>query len=151
MTTLNGIFKLSFLKCILLALIVSACNGTRSEEKTVSNNDFDGRSVKENVSTPRSDRSKTVSNEIPPKVYEVLGYIRQHNMAPDGYVGGKRFGNFERRLPLKDGNGKKMNYREWDVNPKRQGQNRGSERLITGSDRRAWYTSDHYGSFTEIR
>jgi len=28
--------------------------------------------------------------------------------------------------------------------------NRGAERIVTGSDGRAWYTGDHYQHFTEM-
>ncbi len=44
-----------------------------------------------------------------------------------------------------------ITYQEWDVNRKVSGVNRGAERLITGSDGSAYYTSDHYRTFTKIR
>lgn len=90
-------------------------------------------------------------DQIPEKVLKVLEYIRQNDRAPEGYIGGRKFGNFEKRLPLKDQSGKNMKYQEWDVNPKKSGKNRGAERLITSENKRAWYTGDHYESFTEIR
>ena len=34
-----------------------------------------------------------------------------------GYEGGRNFGNFERRLPQTDDKGRRIRYREWDVNP----------------------------------
>lgn len=88
---------------------------------------------------------------IPQKVLDVLQYVRQNNRAMDGYVGGRNFGNFESRLPKTSANGQRIQYQEWDVNPKVRGQNRGAERLITGSDNRAYYTNDHYNSFTEVK
>ncbi|CCH56611.1 guanine-specific ribonuclease N1 and T1 [Fibrisoma limi BUZ 3] len=93
---------------------------------------------------------KARSSRIPRKVYDVLNYVRQHGRAPDGYVGGRRFGNFEGHLPRQDLSGSRINYQEWDVNPKVRGQNRGAERLVTGSDGRAYYTRDHYNTFIEI-
>ncbi|MBP7273723.1 MAG: hypothetical protein KA974_07765 [Saprospiraceae bacterium] len=90
------------------------------------------------------------NNNIPQKVYNVLQYIRQYDDAPDGYVGGRKFGNFEKHLPQKGSDGKRINYREWDVNPKREGKNRGAQRLITGDDGSAYYTADHYDTFTKI-
>ena len=42
-------------------------------------------------------------------------------------------------------------YQEWDVNPKVEGVNRGTERLVTGSDGSAYVTADHYRTFTKIR
>jgi ribonuclease T1 len=87
---------------------------------------------------------------IPQKVYDVLKYIQANNQPMPGYVGGRVFSNREEILPREDNNGKPILYHEWDVNPKVEGQNRGTERIITGSDGRAWYTNDHYQSFKEI-
>lgn len=97
------------------------------------------------VTSPRA------SVNIPQKVYDVLKYIRQTGHAMPGYVGGRVFQNREELLPREDNAGKPILYHEWDVNPKIEGQNRGTERIITGSDGRAWYTNDHYQTFTEIR
>ncbi|MGO9868230.1 MAG: ribonuclease domain-containing protein [Rhodomicrobium sp.] len=44
-----------------------------------------------------------------------------------------------------------MTYQEWDVNPRVPGVNRGAQRLVTGSDGSAYYTDDHYKTFTQIR
>ncbi|MFD2573964.1 ribonuclease domain-containing protein [Spirosoma soli] len=89
--------------------------------------------------------------DVPAKVLEVLDYIRQNGRAPNGYVGGRTFGNFENHLPKTDASGRRIRYQEWDVNPKIKGQNRGVERLVTGSDNRAYFTRDHYNSFIEIK
>jgi guanyl-specific ribonuclease Sa len=84
------------------------------------------------------------SINIPDYALETLKYIRKHKKAPENYVGGRNFQNRERQLPR----GEK--YQEWDVHPKIQGKNRGAERLVT-SDSKAYFTSDHYRSFTEIK
>ena len=94
---------------------------------------------------------ETSNARIPQKVYDVLKYIRAHNEPMPGYVGGRIFSNREELLPREDNNGKPVLYHEWDVNPKKEGQNRGTERIITGSDGRAWYTNDHYRSFRQIK
>jgi len=95
------------------------------------------------------------AHQIPRAAHQTLAYIRAHQEAPPGYVGGRRFGNFgrggEQKLPLRDAQGRNIEYREWDIYPKIQGRNRGPERLVTGSDGRAWYTADHYCSYTELR
>lgn len=87
---------------------------------------------------------------VPAYAQEVLAYVRTHNRAPEGYVGGRTFENREQNLPEKDQSNQKIKYREWDVHPKVSGQNRGAERLITGSDDSAWYTENHYRSFIKI-
>ncbi|MBS1766957.1 MAG: ribonuclease [Acidobacteria bacterium] len=87
---------------------------------------------------------------IPAQARQVLAYIRAHHDAPDGYEGGRRFGNYEHVLPDRDDSGRRIQYQEWDVHPHREHVNRGAERLVTGSDGRAWYTQDHYAHFTEV-
>ncbi len=93
---------------------------------------------------------ETRKSNVPEYVLDVLAHVKQHGTAPDGYVGGRTFQNREKRLPEKDREGRKIRYQEWDVFPKVQGRNRGAERLVTGSDERAWYTGDHYRTFVEI-
>jgi guanyl-specific ribonuclease Sa len=90
-------------------------------------------------------------DRIPVHVRETLAYIRQHGFAPPGYVGGRGFGNYEGLLPRYDTRRKRLEYREWDVRPRAEGRNRGAERLVTGSDGRAWYSADHYRSFLEVK
>lgn len=108
--------------------------------------------VARDSTAPKAPAVRTSKQEtIPPKVFEVLDYIRKNDRAPEGYVGGRKFGNFEKLLPQKTPGGKPIQYREWDVNPKKEGQDRGSERLVTGSDERAWFTRDHYNSFVEVK
>ncbi len=91
------------------------------------------------------------NSEIPQKVYDVLKYIRANHHAMDGYVGARVFTNREKIVPQVDDQGNPIEYQEWDVNPKVEGQNRGTERILTGSDGHAWYTNDHYQSFKEIK
>jgi len=85
----------------------------------------------------------------------VLRYIDEHHRAPEGYEGGREFHNAgasgHRGLAQTDANGKAITYREWDVNPKERGVNRGAERLVTGSDGSAYYTDDHYRTFDKVR
>jgi ribonuclease T1 len=106
-------------------------------------------------SEPAADKGKDSGPKLPPgvpaKVGKVLKYIDEHDEAPEGYVGGRTFLNAEKRLPQKDKRGKKIKYREWDVNPKVKGKNRGPQRLVTGSDGSAYYSPDHYKTFKKIR
>lgn len=103
-----------------------------------------------NAGNANADKTNT-TGAIPQKVYDVLKYIRANHHAMPGYVGGRIFTNREKIVPTEDSNGNPIQYQEWDVNPKVQGQNRGTERILTGSDGRAWYTNDHYQSFEEIK
>ena len=65
------------------------------------------------------------AGQIPQKVYDVLTYVRVNGRAMDGYVGGRRFGNFENHLPRSDTDGRLISYQEWDVNPESAGQKPG--------------------------
>ncbi len=98
-----------------------------------------------------SEENYNEEQKIPKKVYEVLKYVKENNRAMDGYVGGREFSNREKNLPITSSNGEKIRYQEWDVNPKEQGKNRGTQRMCTGDDGRSWYTNNHYKSFTEIK
>jgi ribonuclease T1 len=119
---------------------------TNKEARNESNN-----KTKNEASESGNSKREIENANIPRKVLEVLKYIDNNDAAPDGYVGGRKFKNLERLLPQKADNGRRVNYREWDVNPKTAGQNRGRERLVTGDDRSAYYTNDHYSSFQKIR
>lgn len=88
---------------------------------------------------------------VPDKVGVVLAHVDEHGEAMPNYEGGRTFLNLERRLPQTDRSGRRLRYREWDVNPLRPGVNRGAERLVTGSDGSAFYTRDHYETFLKIR
>jgi guanyl-specific ribonuclease Sa len=105
--------------------------------------------VRPSVPTPAQVQVLT-PDSIPAHVRETLTYIRQHGFAPPGYVGGRVFGNYEGLLPRYNARRKRIEYREWDVRPAAEGRHRGAERLVTGSDGRAWYSADHYRSFLEV-
>ncbi len=91
---------------------------------------------------------------IPRAAWDTLLHVRLHRKPPPGHVGGRRFGNYgrggEQQLPVRTARGSRIDYQEWDIHPRRPGRSRGAERLVTGSDGRAWYSADHYCSFTEM-
>ncbi|MEV0332929.1 ribonuclease domain-containing protein [Nocardia sp. NPDC050717] len=68
-----------------------------------------------------------------------------------GTKGGEQWMNRGTKLPPKDSAGKPVTYQEWDVNPKQRNRGRDAERIVTGSDGTAWYTGDHYETFTRMR
>ncbi len=94
------------------------------------------------------------SSAVPERVRATLARIDAGTWPPkdgSGTQGGRNFGNFEGRLPATDKQGKRAKYTEWDVNVKKSGRGRDAERIITGADGGAWYTLDHYETFTRIR
>ena len=129
-------------------------SGNKSNTNTNSNTQA---SPVDNTKTNQTPKATIPINEnntsvgLPQKVLNVWQYVKEHGTPMDGYVGGRTFGNYEHRLPETDDQGNAMHYQEWDVNPKIEGQNRGTERLITSADGRAWYTGDHYQTFIEIK
>lgn len=100
---------------------------------------------------PKAEPKIALPPGVPAKVGRVLAYIDEHGEAPENHVGGRTFLNIEGLLPKRDRQGRPLRYQEWDVNPKVPGQNRGPERLVTGSDGTAYFTGDHYRSFKKIR
>lgn len=134
---------------IIIGLILGLLIGKQIFEATPSSINTKA-SVAPSKSIPE-ENAKTGNVQIPPKVYEVLKYIKANHHPMPGYVGGTVFSNREKILPQDDSLGNPITYQEWDVNPKIQGQNRGTERIVTGSDQRSWYTNDHYQTFTEIK
>ena len=94
-------------------------------------------------------RTNSIANETLNKIENIVEYARKNNGTPPvGFKGGKVYSNFpkngEQKLP--DG----VAYREYDINPYIKGVNRGSERIVIGSDKSIWYSFDHYKSFIRI-
>ena len=104
---------------------------------------------------PAAQQVMTSAVTIPTIALSTLQTIDSTGTAPTGYKGGRQFQNDGRSggqtLPKADANGNPISYREWDVKPSQAGINRGAERIVTGSDGSAWYTNDHYQTFTKIR
>lgn len=82
---------------------------------------------------------------FPEKAKAVLEAIQQRHGKPlPGYVGGRVFHNREHRLPP-------GHYREYDVNPRRDGRHRGPERIVIEQrSGKAYYTGDHYETFVPM-
>nr|WP_244491078.1 hemagglutinin repeat-containing protein [Paramesorhizobium deserti] len=93
-------------------------------------------------------------NGVPPAAVSVLQHIQQTGQKPNGYVGDRTFANDGRGggqvLPRQDSQGNPITYKEYDINPYTRGVNRGAERIVIGSDGNAYYTSDHYNTFTKM-
>ena len=87
-------------------------------------------------------------NFITKKEAQALGWNSSRNylsdVAPGKSIGGDKFGNYEKVLPVVKG----RKYYEADC--RYTGGKRGSERIIWSSDGHVWYTGDHYNTFTEL-
>lgn len=83
--------------------------------------------------------------ELPREARQTLALIKAGGPFPytrDGTV----FGNFEKRLPLRQ----RGYYREYTVKtPWRR--DRGPRRIVSGREDEFYYTDDHYRSFRRIR
>jgi ribonuclease T1 len=83
--------------------------------------------------------------ELPPEARTTLDLIRKGGPFPY-QKDGTTFGNFEKRLPLRE----RGYYREYTV-PTPGAKNRGARRIVGGRDGDFWYTDDHYNSFRRIK
>jgi guanyl-specific ribonuclease Sa len=94
------------------------------------------------------------SRDLRTKARGVLAVVDATGAAPKGYVGGRRFMNDGRGgtepLPRTSG-GRTVVYHEYDVNPFREGVDRGAQRLVVGDDGSAYCTPDHYDSWIRLR
>lgn len=80
------------------------------------------------------------------KAWTILSRVDEKGAPLPGYKGGAIFDNVYGTLP-----GLGVTYREWDTNPQVKGVRRGPERIVTGSDGSAYWTRDHYDTFTILR
>ncbi|MET8654179.1 MULTISPECIES: ribonuclease domain-containing protein [Nocardia] len=107
------------------------------------------------VASPASSAAPARVAGVPERAYETLVEIDAGRW-PDsanapGTKGGEQWMNRGGDLPRADADGRAVSYREWDVNPKQRNRSRDAERIVTGSDGSAWYTGDHYTTFTRMR
>jgi len=92
---------------------------------------------------------------VPSNAKDVLRKILENQgRPPQGFRGGGRFENDGRGggeiLPQTDASGRPISYQEYDISASQPGVNRGAERLVLGSDGSAYYTGNHYLTFTPI-
>jgi ribonuclease T1 len=81
---------------------------------------------------------------LPPEGRETLALIKRGGPFPYR-KDGTTFGNFERRLPIRD----RGYYREYTV-PTPGARDRGARRIVAGGGE-YYYTDDHYRTFRRIR
>lgn len=114
-------------------------------------------------SSDGGDEPASTTPKPPQNASDTLKYIEEHNgTPPPGFKGGKPYGNDPaqyakpgetpgEKLPDTTSDGKAISYKEYDVNPKVKGQDRGEERLVIGDDGSVYYTDGHYQSFIQVR
>ena len=96
------------------------------------------------------------ATQIPQEAINASEYAaKKGGAAQPGYAGGRIFSNDGRDggqiLPTLEANQTPITYREYDIYPKVKGQNRGTNRVVIGSNGKSYYTNDHYTTFTEIK
>ena len=103
---------------------------------------------KEEVAAYIHQYGKLPSNFITKKKAQSLGWnSREGNLdevAPGKSIGGDYFGNYEGKLPEKNG----RTYRECDIDY--HGGFRGGKRIIYSDDGLIYYTEDHYQTFEQL-
>lgn len=100
------------------------------------------------------DSSRSVRAAIPDRASHTLALIDAGQWPPNdgsGTKGGATWPNRNGALPRTGSEGNPIHYREWDVNRKKPGQPRDSERIVTGDDGTAWYTADLFRTFQRMR
>ena len=83
--------------------------------------------------------------DLPIEAQRTVALIKQDGPFPydrDGVT----FGNYEKRLPLRQ----RGYYKEYTVKTPGS-RNRGARRIVTGRESEHYYTDDHYRSFRRIR
>jgi RHS repeat-associated protein len=108
------------------------------------------------VGLNKQNKQNSNSVSIPEAAKTVVEYAKNNKGgAQPGFKGGRKFANDGRDggqvLQSKDSNGNPITYKEYDINPKVEGKNRGTERVVIGSDNKSYYTDDHYKTFKEIK
>lgn len=136
-------------------------DGSASDEITaflVTDNIDDGLEVANQVSNGEYAAAAMGVAAIPlnklKKLKKLFKWVKKNGgkRIPGTKKGGVNFKNREGNLPKTDADGKPITYKEYDINPApKAGQNRGAERMVVGSDGKAYYTDDHYKTFKEFK
>ena len=128
-------FRRAISYLMILLLVVTMATGcsqnlTDSQKSNVSSKDREVSQRVDQTSDKRIDRDST--------------YTTKEDVAKGKSIGGDRFGNFEKQLPIKKG----RVYRECDIDYR--GGKRGPKRIIFSNDGLIYYTGDHYKTFEKL-
>ncbi len=102
---------------------------------------------KEHVAAYINEFAKLPSNYITKNEAKKLGWQTKGTLdkvAPGKSIGGDRYGNYEKRVPDKNG----RTWKECDIDYVKG--NRNGKRIVFSNDGLIYYTEDHYKSFTKL-
>ena len=137
---------------VLIALLLVFCTGCDWLWGDVGpENENNSESVTED-----ENESESVLDSMPKHVQESFSNYDSNNWESKsdktkGTHDNSKFQNRDGDLPEEDGDGNKIEYREHDVNNKKDGHGRDAERFVSGSDGSVYYTDDHYESFIQLK
>ena len=131
---------------VLLRLFIALALAVGLGSATARDNRYDSRSERQATEALEPVALAT----LPVEARDTLALIKRGGPFPHPRKDGSTFGNFEKRLPLKQ----RGYYREYTV-PTPGSRDRGARRIVAGSPPETsgeyYYTDDHYQSFRRIR
>ncbi|MGN0318189.1 MAG: ribonuclease domain-containing protein [Lachnospira sp.] len=160
---LNRMKKLWALVLSVLLLLMSACGFSQADvsdnrEATLGSETVNSTDVTEETSIPENGTYTSKEdvalflhtyghlpdNFIDKSEAEKLGWSggSLEPFAPGKCIGGSYFGNYEKKLPVKDG----RKYYECDIDTL-GAKSRGAKRLVYSNDGLIYFTEDHYETF----
>lgn len=135
----------------------SASTNTGSNQKSNINTSGNGKKIKVDFDGKYTDKvrvaayinqfKKLPQNYITKNEAKKLGWQTKGTLdkvAPGKSIGGDRFGNYEKRVPAKNG----RSWKECDIDYVKG--NRNAKRIVFSNDGLIYYTGDHYKSFTKL-
>lgn len=102
---------------------------------------------KEHVAAYINEFAKLPHNYITKNEAKKLGWQTNGTLdkvAPGKSIGGDRYGNYEKKLPDKNG----RSWKECDIDYVKG--NRNGKRIVFSNDGLIYYTGDHYNNFTKL-
>lgn len=102
---------------------------------------------KEHVAAYINEFAKLPHNYITKNEAKKLGWQTKGTLdkvAPGKSIGGDRYGNYEKKLPDKNG----RSWKECDIDYVKG--NRNGKRIVFSNDGLVYYTGDHYNNFTKL-
>lgn len=146
--------KIHWLLILILTFLIQNCRhaeSSHSQKTKTRTEQVQGKAKSDNNDRHQTNEAGAKKNKIPDEAYAVAAYSREHNgEAMPGYRGNIVFRNREKKLPLTNHSGKKIQYREYDIYPLVKGKRRGAKRVVIDSDGNAYYTKDHYKTFIKM-